>query len=141
MSRLQWLGVFSVAVGVGLGALTLYLLWVRSRYHPPHGGKCRGYLRNQQYFKHKWIGGLNKTKVRDWVDYVYAYTVDGVLYFVEGGTHGKNENIPKTVTVIYQKKHPKRAYIERMTFPGEPVYAVFTGFFALLFLICGIMVM
>ena len=74
----------------------------------------------------------------DGTDYAYTYTVDGELYFIEDGIHGKNESIPKTVTVIYQKKHPERAYIERMTFPTEPVFAVLAGFFALLFLVCGV---
>ena len=141
MSPEQWVGIVGIAIGAGLGALTLYLLWVWSRYRPPHSAKCHGYLRNRQYSKEKWIGHYNKRKVQDWVDYVYTYTVDGKLYFVEDGVHGKNENIPKTVTVIYQKKNPKRAYIERMTFPTEPLFAVFTGFFALLFLVCGVVAM
>lgn len=138
MSPLQWLGVALVAVGAGLGVLTMYLLWVWSRYRPPHSGKCRGYLRNQQYSKEKWIA---KRKVKDWVDYAYSYTVDGKLYFIEDGVHGKNENIPRTVTVIYQKKHPKRAYIEKMTFPHESVWVAAAGILALLFLIFGIVVM
>lgn len=141
MSPLQWLGVASVAVGAGLGALTLYLLWVWSRYRPPHSDRCRGYLRNGRYSKYRTIGFYNKRKVNDWVDYTYTYTVYGKLYFIEDGIHGKNENVPKTVTVIYQKKHPKRAYIEKMTFPSEPLFAVFAGLFALLFLVCGIVVM
>lgn len=138
MSPEQWVGIVGIAIGVGLGALTLRLLWVWSRYRPPHSAKCHGYLRNRQYSKEKWVV---KRKVKDWVDYAYTYTVDGELYFIEDGIHGKNENIPKTVTVIYQKKNPKRAYIERMTFPTEPLFAVFTGFFALLLLVCGVVAM
>ncbi|MBE6653022.1 MAG: hypothetical protein E7610_06375 [Ruminococcaceae bacterium] len=138
MSPEQWVGIVGIAIGVGLGVLTLRLLWVWSRYRPPHSAKCNGYLRNRRYSKEKWIGHYHKRKVKDWVDYAYTYTVDGELYFIEDGVHGKNENIPKTVTVIYQKKHPKRAYIERMTFPTEPVFAVFAGFFALLFWVCGV---
>ena len=135
MSPAQWVGIVGIAIGAGLGVLALRLLWVWSRYRPPHSGKCHGYLRNRQYSKEKWVA---KRKVKDWVDYAYTYTVDGELYFIEDGVHGKNESIPKTVTVIYQKKHPKRAYIERMTFPTEPVFAVLAGFFALLFLVCGV---
>ena len=134
----QWLGLAAVVLGAGLGALALRLLWVWSRYRPPHSAKCRGYLRNQQYFKEKRIA---KQAVKDWVDYVYAYTVDGRTYFLKDGMHGKNESIPKTVTVIYQKKHPQRAYIERMTFPHEPVFAVLAGLFAVLFLVGGILMM
>ena len=134
----QWLGLASVVLGAGFGVLAMYLLWVWSRYRPPHSDRCRGYLRNRQYSKEKWIA---KRKVRDWVDYVYTYTVDGKLYFVEDGVRGRNEDISKTVTVIYQKKHPKRAYIERMTVPHEPVWVMAAGLLALLFLICGIVMM
>ncbi|MBQ9151875.1 MAG: hypothetical protein IJX72_06460, partial [Clostridia bacterium] len=81
MNLEQWLGLASVALGAGFGALTLYLLWAWSRYRTPHSDRCRGYLRNQQYSKYKWIGGRHKRKVQDWVDYVYTYTVDGKLYF------------------------------------------------------------
>ena len=138
MSPAQWVGIVGIAIGVGLGALTLRLLWVWSRYRPPHSAKCHGYLRNRQYSKEKWVV---KRKVKDWVDYAYTYTVDGELYFIEDGVPGKNENIPKTVTVVYQKKHPEWAYIENMTFPSEPVFAVLAGLFALLFLVGGAVMM
>ena len=138
MSFTQWLGLAFTLLGAGLGVLALHLLRIWSRYRPPHSAKCHGYLRNRQYSKEKWVV---KRKVKDWVDYAYTYTVDGELYFIEDGIHGKNESIPKTVTVIYQKKNPKRAYIERMTFPTEPLFAVFTGFFALLFLVSGVVAM
>ena len=90
MSPAQWVGIVGIAIGVGLGVLTLRLLWVWSRYRPPHSAKCHGYLRNRQYSKEKWIGHYNKKKVQDWVDYAYTYTVDGELYFLENGVHGKN---------------------------------------------------
>ena len=141
MSAVQWVGTVGIAIGAGLGALTLYLLWIWSRYRPPYSAKCHGYLRNRQYSREKWIGHYNKRKVKDWVDFAYTYTVDGKLYFIEDGVHGKNENLPKSVTVIYQIKHPKRAYIDRLTFPTEPVWVVVVGFFALLFLICGLAVL
>ncbi len=138
VSALQWLGVILITISTGFLTLSLYFLWVWSRYRPPHSGKCYGYLRNQQYAKEKWIA---KRKVKNWVDYVYTYTVDGKLYFIKDGVHGKNENLPKSVTVVYQKKHPKRAYIEKMTFPHEPVWIAAAGLLALLFLIFGIVVM
>ena len=134
----QWLGLASLILGAGLGALTLRLLWVWSRYRPPYSAKCRGYLRNQRYSKEKRIA---KQAVKDWVDYVYAYTVDGRTYLLKDGAHGKNENIPKTVTVIYQKKRPDRAYIKGMTVPHEPVWVMAAGILAVLFLVSGILLM
>ena len=80
MSPAQWVGIVGIAIGAGLGVLALRLLWVWSRYRPPHSGKCHGYLRNRQYSKGKWVA---KRKVKDWVDYAYTYTVDGELYFIE----------------------------------------------------------
>ena len=106
MSAVQWVGIVGIAIGVGLGALTLRLLWVWSRYRPPHSAKCHGYLRNRQYSKEKWIGHYNKRKVQDWVDYVYTYTVDGKLYFVEDGVHGKTRTYPKLLPSFTRKRTP-----------------------------------
>lgn len=130
-----------------ISALLLYAsvwaLWVYFHFKSKYCSKCKGFLRKEQYFKKRKVGGYHSDRyVNDWVDSLYTYKVDGKEYGVSGGAHGKKGSSPCTVDIVYQTKNPKRAYVKfkRSSPPQYWAISVFTIPFFVLFLICGIMI-
>ncbi|MBQ6183622.1 MAG: hypothetical protein IJK33_07015 [Clostridia bacterium] len=76
---------------------------------------------------------------KHWVKCSYKYVVDGKEYQISSENAGKPDQVLQSVTVIYQKKRPKYAYIKNMTIPIQPFISF--AFFVLgtAFLVCGIL--
>ena len=74
------------------------------------------------------------------MDFVYAYSVDGVEYFIKGDMLGKERDLPKIVDIVYQVNKPKRAYIKTKNLSDNIYFAAFIILlpFLILFLIFGI---
>ena len=69
----------------------------------------------------------------------YSYTVDGKKYTIERTVSNvKPHHFPPMLQVIYQPKHPDRAYLKDLTFPAEPFICGAMAFLALVFFANGI---
>lgn len=83
-------------------------------------------------------GGRAGKRYRHWVEYAYRYTVDGREYRVGGANPGQPHEMRRTATVVYQIRHPGRAYIRDLTFPMQPFAAAALFVLGTILLICGI---
>ena len=136
------IGIFFLLVSVVIFAVEVWLLYVSLHFRSKHCGKCKGYLHQQKHTKDAKVGLYSTRYIKNLLEFVYAYRVNGVEYRIESSTEGKHGDIPMMVDVVYQIKNPKRAYIktDKLTFPIQPVVCVILFPFFVLFLLCGIMV-
>ena len=70
---------------------------------------------------------------------LYTYTVDGRCYTLENNaSEPATEEPSNCLRVVYQRKHPDRAYLEHTTLPTELVECAALGFIGLILLMNGI---
>ncbi len=100
-----------------------------------------GYLEKTNTQHNVYIGGKTGRWYKNWTDYSYVYRVDGKKYTLSNGAPGKQDNLKNTVTVVYQIKHPKYAYIKDLTFPIQPVFAALLFFMSACLLVPGIVLL
>ncbi len=132
------LRIFSLIAGICLLSLDIYLFYVASGYRRHLCGKCKGYLKNTKQLHNVHKGGKFGRFYKTYIDYVYVYRVGGTEYFIEDGRPGTKNDLRYTVDIIYQKKNPKRAYIEGLNLHFEASIAFLLCPVWIMFVICGI---
>ena len=136
------IGIFFLLVSVVIFAVEVWLLCISLHFRSKYCGKCKGYLRQQKHTKDVRVGLYSTRYIKNLLDFVYTYRVNGVEYHIKSSTAGKHGDIPMMVDVVYQTKNPQRAYIKtyNLTFPMQPGVCVILLPFFVLFLVCGLMV-
>ena len=109
---------------VGTFLIDTYFAFVSFGFRKKHCSKCKGYLTDTAKHKNVYVGRSNGRFYRHYLNYSYAYQVNGKAYYISGGIPGTKGNVNKTVDVIYQRKNPKLAYIQNLTIPLQPIVAV-----------------
>ena len=131
------MGYLAIAIGTAVFLLDLYFLFVSLGFRKNRCEKCKGYLGNTVQYKDVWRGGKTGRFYKHFVDYVYVYHVDGEQYYISDGNPGVKGELKRVVDVIYQKKHPKFAYIKGLTFPEQPIVAAVLCPFWIFITVCG----
>ncbi len=70
----------------------------------------------------------------------YTYRVGSTEYSLPFHISGKPNEFPKTADIRYQKNHPKRAYIQGLTFPLYPIGAGFCDIASIFFTMMAIFI-
>ena len=113
----------------------IWALLVSLRYRRDKVIRANAYLGKTEY--HPKINSHSRSGlyVRCQTKARYIYRVEGKQYSIErvfdNVTPG---NLKRTEKVLYQPRHPSRAYLEKLTFPNEPVICGLCVFLCILFL-------
>ena len=121
---MDYLFLFSLIVGIVLLLFAIHNLIVFIGFRKSNIENTNGYLTETIGEKNVYKGGRNGRWHKNWVNYFYSYRVNGISYIIEGGCSGTKQGLRTSVKIIYQKKHPKRAYIKGMTIPMNIIYAI-----------------
>lgn len=132
------LKIFSVAVGIALLFLDIRLLIIALGYRRHLCGKCKGYLKETKQLHNVYRGGKHGRFYKNYIDYAYVYRVNGKEYFITDSKSGTKNNLRYTVDIVYQKKHPNRAYIDGLYFNFEASVALLLCPVWIIFIVCGI---
>ncbi|MBE6558981.1 MAG: hypothetical protein E7661_08270 [Ruminococcaceae bacterium] len=119
------------AIGVGyLGARSLWVYIIFEKY-PKKTKKVGAILQDAVQKNNVRVGIRRPVFVKHMTKAVYAYTVEGKLYYIKT-THylTTKRQTPKFVPVVYITTHPRYAYIDDLTSSGEMEYLLFGIFFA-----------
>lgn len=136
---MKFLVFFSLLIGILLLIIAFYNFIVFVGFRKNNVKKVNGYLQSTKSEKNVFKGGRNGRWHKNWVNYVYSYRVAGKKYTISGGVGGTKQNLNTTVKVVYQKKHPQKAYIKNLTFPMQIIYAVLVLVIALMLVIPSIL--
>ena len=136
---MDYLFLFSLIVGIVLLLFAICNLIVFLGFRKENIETANGYLTETISEKNVYKGGHNGRWHKNWVNYVYSYRVNGISYTIEGGGSGTKQGLSTVVKIIYQKKHPKRAYIRGMTIPMNIIYAIALFVIAIMLLIPSIL--
>ena len=134
-------GATFITLSIIVLVVEIWLAYVSWHFRPKYSKVCKGFLRNQKHRKNVRIRYYRSTDyIKDLMNFVYAYSVDGVEYFIKGDMLGKERDLPKTVDIVYQVNKPKRAYIKTKNLSDNIYFAAFIILlpFLILFLIFGI---
>ena len=134
-------GATFITLSIIVLAVEIWLAYVAWHFRPKYSKVCKGFLRNQKHRKNVRIRYYRSTDyIKDLMNFVYAYSVDGVEYFIKGDMLGKERDLPKIVDIVYQVNKPKRAYIKTKNLSDNIYFAAFIILlpFLILFLIFGI---
>ena len=103
-------------------AQAIWALLVSLRYQKDKVIRANAYLDKTEYSPKINSHSRSGLYVRCQTKARYIYRVDGKQYSIErvfdNVTPG---NLKRTEKVLYQPRHPFRAYLEKLTFPNEPV--------------------
>lgn len=127
-----------VFVGIVLFLLDVYFVYTSLGFRKSKCNKCKGYLTNTIQHKNHYVGGKAGRFYTHYLDYVYVYRVNETAYRIFGGIPGTKGNIGSSVDIIYQKKNPKLAYINKLTLPIQPIVAILLFPLWIMIVICGI---
>lgn len=136
---MDFLFVIGLIIGIILLLFAVYNLIVFIGFRKSNIETINGYLTNTVSEKNVYKGGHNGRWHKNWVSYVYSYRVNGISYTIEGDGSGTKQGLSTVVKIIYQKKHPKRAYIKGMTIPMNIIYAIALFVIAIMLLIPSIL--
>ena len=106
--------LFGVIILIG----DIYFGYLSFLLHFGKHGTCTGYLQTTQREKNKIV---RRRIYKDYLNYSYVYRVNGIAYTRSGGTPGKGNILPRTVTIIYVSKKPELAYIKNLTTPTQTI--------------------
>ncbi len=109
-------GYVALLIGVIIFGIDLYYAFVLLGLRKRKRGKCKGYLHKTVQNKNVYVGRSLGRFYKRYIDYTYAYRINGKEYYVSGGAPGVKGNLCQTVDVIYHKKNPKIAYIYNLQF-------------------------
>ena len=115
-----------------------YFIFLSAGFRKKHCAKCKGYLVNTIQHENYYSGGKAGRFYKRYLDYDYVYRVNRKEYHISGGVPGVKSNMSQVVDIVYQKKNPKLAYIHRLTFPIQPIIALFLFPLCVTLIICGI---
>ena len=138
MNYILLVKIASICIGSVLLVLSLPFIYISLGFRFGKMSKTRGYLSQHKHEKNVYKGGKAGRWYKHWMEYTYQYRVDGNEYRVNGSNPGKPNEIPKTVLILYQTKHPQYAYAKNLTLPTQPFVAAVCLILGLLFLICGV---
>lgn len=137
-------GFIFILISMIIFVFEIWFIYIALNFCPKYCKICKGFLREQKHTKNQRAGGrLNSMYIKDYLEFVYAYRVDGVEYFIKNGVAGKRGDLPTIVEVVYQIRNPKRAYIKTNGL-SDSIYSmlwIFTLPFLILFLVIGIIVL
>lgn len=116
---------------------------------PDKTARVMGWLKDTTHKKDVTVYGKNApyspiittSFVKNMTKGVYVYTVGDKSYKVRDTSFGTPRQMQKNVSVIYLKKFPRVAYIDRLGSDGTFTYelgAILTGFFGIAFIILAI---
>lgn len=113
----------------------IWALLVSLRYRRDKVIRANAYLDKTEYRPEINSHSRSGLYVRCQTKARYIYRVEGKQYSIErvfdNVTPG---NLKRTEKVLYQPRHPSRAYLEKLTFPNEPVICGLCVFLCILFL-------
>ena len=113
----------------------IWALVISLRYRKGRALRTNAYLEKTEYTPKINCHSRTGLYVRCQTKARYVYRVEGKQYSIErvfdNVTPGE---LKRTVKVIYQPCHPSRAYLEKLTFPSEPVICGVCVFLCILFL-------
>ena len=132
------LGYIAIFVGIVLFFLDVYFIYIALSFRKNKCNQCKGYLASTNQHKNHYVGGKSGRFYRHYLDYVYVYRVNGKEYRISGGVPGTKGNIRSAVDIIYQKNNPQFAYIDKLTFPVQPIIAILLFPLWAMIVICGI---
>lgn len=136
---MKFLVFLSLLIGILLLIIAFYNFIVFVGFRKNNVKNVNGYLQSTKSEKNVFKGGRNGRLHKNWVNYVYSYRVDEKSYTISGGISGTKQNLNTVVKVIYQKKHPEKAYIKNLTFPMQIIYAILVFVIAMMLIIPSIL--
>ena len=113
-----------LVIGFVLLIVSIYNFYIFYGFRKDNIKKVNGYLQSTKSEKNVYKGGKVGRWHKNWVNFVYSYNVNGKIHTVSGGVSGTKQNLKTAVSVVYQKRHPERAYIKGLTIPMNIIYAV-----------------
>lgn len=117
-------GYVVLFAGTSIFLIDLYFVCISFGFRKTQCGKCKGYLTNIVQQRDVYVGVKSGRFYKHYLDYVYVYRISGKEYRISGGVPGMKSNVRQVVDITYQKKNPKFAYIDRLTFPIQPIVAL-----------------
>lgn len=127
-----------ISIGVVMMILSMRFLYISLHFLKSKTSQTLGFLASSEHKRNVYKGGKAGRFYKDWMEYSYNYRVNGKEYEISCSNSGKPANIARVVTVTYQTKRPKYAYIKGLTFPLQPVASAVLFVFAAVFIICGV---
>lgn len=128
-----FIGIICLLAAIGLGYLGARSLWAYIIFekYPKKTKKVGSILQDAVQKNNVRVGIRHPVFVKHMTKAVYAYTVEGKLYYIKT-THylTTKRQTPKFVPVVYITTHPGYAYIDDLTSSGEMEYLLFGIFFA-----------
>lgn len=101
--------------------------------------KTNGYLNTVNHERNVYVGYKHGRFYKHWIRYTYTYKVNGKTFSLSGGSPGKPHNIDRVARVVYQKKNPKYAYVEKYIFPEQITYTILFGLFTIISILIGVL--
>lgn len=129
-----------MAISLSVFVAETYLIYISLGFRKSKRAKCKGYLNTTTQYRNKYVGRKSGRFYKHYIDYIYTYTVDGKTYRISGGAPGIKNNLRQTVDVIYNKKHPRFSYADKVTFPLPIFAAVFLFPVSAFFLVSSIII-
>ncbi len=128
-----FLGILLLGVALWMGIFGGKRIWVYYIFEkcPKRTKKVGAILQVAEQKDNVRVGIRRPFFVKHMIKAVYAYTVDGKVYYIKA-THyfTTKRQTPKFVPVVYIKTKPKYAYIDDWVSSGELEYLLFGIFFA-----------
>ena len=123
-------GVLCLAVAAFLAVLGGR--WIRVYYifekYPKKTKKVGAILQDAEQKNNVRVGIRRPLFVKHMTKAVYAYTVDGQVYYIKATHYGTTKRqTPRFVPVVYITQSPKYAYIDDLTSSGELEYVLYGG--------------
>ncbi len=132
-----------VAISYALGCISLgiciYFTVVSIGFTKKKISMTKGFLETTKHERSVYIGRPAK-HYPHYVYAVYAYRVNDKQFRITWQAPGTPQNMPKTVKVFYQIKHPQFAYIEKGPFL-QPFVAIVTGALSIIILLLATMLL
>lgn len=133
------LGWLFLLLALLLLAQAIWALVISLRYQKGRALRTNAYLEKTTYTPKINCRNRSGLYVRCQTKARYVYRVEGKQYSIERVFDNvKPGELRRTVKVIYQPRHPSRAYLEKLTFPTEPVICGVCAFLCILFLLGAI---
>ncbi len=131
-------GYVALFFGAVIFLIDLYFVYISFGFCKRYCARTKGYLVNTTQHKDIYVGGKSGKFYRRYLDYVYVYRVSGKEFRISGGVPGVKSDISRVVDIIYQKKNPQLAYINRLTFPMQPIVALLLSLLWIMLIVCGL---
>lgn len=122
-----------------LGADIFFIIRLSYYYRYDKTDTVRAYLKSTKHQRNVYKGGKHGEWYKHRTDFTCTYRVDGVGYELSGDAPWIPSKLPRYFTVVYQRKHPKRAYIKGYTSPDALIGVIAMSAFSVMFLAASIL--